>query len=61
MQYFSYRDGGQYGEDTIEQTSFGWFSQSGGQADEVTPTLQKAIRDILYGYENLRKRPGSED
>lgn len=29
--------------------------------DARTGADNKAIRDILYAFENLRKRPGSED
>jgi hypothetical protein len=45
--------------------SVSWFNgEAGGSAAEsgATPAAaEKALRDMLYGVENLRKRPGSED
>jgi tRNA (guanine-N(7)-)-methyltransferase subunit TRM82 len=58
LQFFSYGQNGQWDEDVVVAQSLEWFSRDAGKADEVD---EKAIRAIIYGVENLRKRPGSED
>lgn len=75
LQYFSHQHDGQWGEDSELVQLLKWFSGDAGSAEsgdagtdskasdnptEVTK-YGKALRDMLYGVENLRKRPGAED
>ncbi|KAH7399259.1 tRNA methyltransferase-like protein [Pyrenochaeta sp. MPI-SDFR-AT-0127] len=62
MQCFSKLGSGEWREDASAHGTLAWFESQGrgngagqGSADE------KAVRDILYNVENLRKRPGAED
>ncbi|KAF2278208.1 guanine-N(7)--methyltransferase subunit TRM82 [Westerdykella ornata] len=67
LEYFSYRPGGQWEQDAETGRAFERISQSGGHADKeaslMTSTTgsEKALGAILYGIENLRKRPDSDD
>jgi tRNA (guanine-N(7)-)-methyltransferase subunit TRM82 len=59
-------DDGGWTEDVSLADALAWFNgEAGGSVAEVsgaTPAAaEKALRDMLYGVENLRKRPGSED
>jgi tRNA (guanine-N(7)-)-methyltransferase subunit TRM82 len=67
LQTFSTQQDGLWQEDTSVLTALEWFrvqgtetstDSSGGDAAGVA---QKALRDVLYSVENLRKRPGAED
>lgn len=69
MQYFSRSAGEQWREDLNLQPTFVAFEYGGsklrreGAADAsgLGSADDKAVRDILYNVENLRKRPGAED
>lgn len=68
LQYFSRSAREQWHEDAKLQSTFGAFAERGSKmvsqgAEDGTPasTNDKALRDILYSVENLRKRPGTED
>ncbi|KAH7379315.1 guanine-N(7)--methyltransferase subunit TRM82 [Phaeosphaeria sp. MPI-PUGE-AT-0046c] len=64
LQYFSRQASGLWCEDTETIGSLGSFAEQGsevaiGSSDGSADN--KAVRDILYHVENLRKRPGGED
>jgi len=69
LQYFSRTTGEQWQEDASLQEKFSAFVNGGSKLssqkveDGAGPgsTGDKALRDILYNVENLRKRPGTED
>jgi tRNA (guanine-N(7)-)-methyltransferase subunit TRM82 len=60
LQYLLHQEDGTWTDETPPADPFQWFSQSAGK-DSKTSADGKALRDVLYGIENLRKRPGSED
>lgn len=59
LQFFSYQQSGQWQEDEAGEQKFQWFSRDAGRGEQSSD--EKAIRDILYGAENLRKRPGQDE
>jgi tRNA (guanine-N(7)-)-methyltransferase subunit TRM82 len=63
LQYYAYQQDGPWTEDVGVAGALEWFSgEAGGSASGTsTAAAEKAVRDLLYGVENLRKRPGSED
>jgi tRNA (guanine-N(7)-)-methyltransferase subunit TRM82 len=68
LQYFAAQADGQWSEDVSMRVALRIFAEAGCNIDAVSnqgsssgPTENKAVRDILYHVENLRKRPGAED
>ncbi|KAF2800056.1 tRNA methyltransferas-like protein [Melanomma pulvis-pyrius CBS 109.77] len=73
LQYLSYQQDGTWGEDSIVGGILKWFNRRasagnldgrGEEFDTKTKARlddEKAVRDILYGVENLRKRAGADD
>ncbi|KAF2855407.1 tRNA methyltransferas-like protein [Plenodomus tracheiphilus IPT5] len=63
LQYLSRAESGRWQENTEASVSLRSFEQAQGTATKVEPssTESKAIQSMLYGVENLRKRPGSEE
>jgi tRNA (guanine-N(7)-)-methyltransferase subunit TRM82 len=65
------QDDGQWAEEAMTGSVLDWFSReatsdktrgSEGRGNGAsTETAAKRLRDMLYGVENLRKRPGAED
>lgn len=68
MQYFSPQSDGQWHENTSIKDVLGPFAEEGSKLD-LDPSAgpgpasadDKALRNILYHVESLRKRPGAED
>ncbi|KAF2186820.1 guanine-N(7)--methyltransferase subunit TRM82 [Zopfia rhizophila CBS 207.26] len=60
LQYFSYQDG-KWGADPTMDATLEWFSRRGADDSARNDDAKKAIRDILYGVQNLRKQAGAED
>ena len=68
MQLFSTLNDEEWCEDERLQSTLEWFSQQAGSADgSIVGTgdtdrvaLGKEVRGVLYGVENLRKRPEAE-
>ncbi|KAF2132942.1 hypothetical protein P153DRAFT_373589 [Dothidotthia symphoricarpi CBS 119687] len=62
LQCFSNTDG-RWQEDVTTEEAVGWFGSQGQEDSRAGPELidEKALRDMLYNVENLRKRPGAED
>lgn len=70
LQCFAYQQDGQWAEDGSIVEALEWFNRraagepeagSDGRAGGGDTVDEKATRDILYGMEKLRKRPGAED
>ncbi|KAI8940230.1 tRNA (guanine-N(7)-)-methyltransferase non-catalytic subunit trm82, variant 2 [Plenodomus lindquistii] len=63
VQYLSRGRNGLWQEDAEASVPLASFEQADGAATgaERSTTEAKAIQSMLYGVENLRKRPGSED
>ncbi|KAF2681858.1 hypothetical protein K458DRAFT_371103 [Lentithecium fluviatile CBS 122367] len=73
LQYYAYQQDGQWSEDSSLADALEWFNGEAGHADNRAGVSsggasgapltvdEKALRDMLYGVENLRKRPGSDD
>jgi tRNA (guanine-N(7)-)-methyltransferase subunit TRM82 len=76
LQTFSAQPDGVWQEDARVLTTLEWFNGQGaeiqvdsksdvggddGSAGNGTSAADKALRDVLYNVENLRKRPGAED
>jgi tRNA (guanine-N(7)-)-methyltransferase subunit TRM82 len=71
LQSFLMQDDGQWAEEAMTGSVLDWFSReatsdktrgSEGRGNGAsTETAAKRLRDMLYGVENLRKRPGAED
>ncbi|KAH8732771.1 guanine-N(7)--methyltransferase subunit TRM82 [Phaeosphaeriaceae sp. PMI808] len=52
---------GQWREDRGVGEALKWLAEGDSERPNLGPGDDKAIRDILYHVENLRKRPGAED
>ena len=61
MQYFSKQVDGAWREDAEMGALVSSFALGGTDGPDLTTADDKAVRDILYHVENLRKRPGAED
>jgi tRNA (guanine-N(7)-)-methyltransferase subunit TRM82 len=74
LQYFSSQADGEWRDDAHVKETLGWFAEQGsevqakrGGGDEsqeksgLGSADDKALCDMLYHVENLRKRPGAED
>lgn len=59
LQYFSKQADGEWREDAGMGALVSSFALGG--MDGLATADDKAVRDILYHVENLRKRPGAED
>ncbi|KAH4018298.1 tRNA methyltransferase non-catalytic subunit TRM82 [Parastagonospora nodorum] len=61
LQYFSKQVDGAWREDAEMGALVSSFVLGGTDGPDLTTADDKAVRDILYHVENLRKRPGAED
>jgi tRNA (guanine-N(7)-)-methyltransferase subunit TRM82 len=64
LQTFSAQQDGLWQEDTSVLTALEWFRVQGttdSSGGDAAGAAQKALRDVLYSVENLRKRPGAEE
>jgi tRNA (guanine-N(7)-)-methyltransferase subunit TRM82 len=61
LQYFSKQANGQFKEDANIGKLLKSFALAGSDSPGLASADDKAVRDILYHVENLRKRPGAED
>lgn len=54
---------GQWQEDASVKGILAWFESQGQEGSKagLESVDEKAVRDMLYNVENLRKRPGAED
>ncbi|KAF1948802.1 hypothetical protein CC80DRAFT_421814 [Byssothecium circinans] len=64
LQFISLQQDGRWHEGSEAEKTLGWFnhadSSAAGIDDETRATFAKTVRAILYGVENLRKRPEAE-
>jgi tRNA (guanine-N(7)-)-methyltransferase subunit TRM82 len=61
LQYFSVAQDGQWREDSATREAFEEFEGVNTIGANCNLPDEKAVRDMLYHVENLRKRPGAED